>query len=215
MGGSLQCVSGCGRTSSVSSSGLRLGVVLFRPALCVVAFVFRSAHTLSAVKFWRGTVGDAQSSVFELRAFMQDASHREELPRLLLLFDGECAVCDSTVQWLLARDPAGVLAYAPLQGETAAAVRSRHPEWPANMDSLVLVRQTPQGEALQYYSSAVLSAVAELPGLVPALARAVLWVPRVLRDPFYRAFARIRYRVFGKVETCRIPSASQEARFYA
>mgnify|MGYP002039438577 CR=1 FL=1 len=146
---------------------------------------------------------------------MSSATEREELPPFLLLFDGECAVCDRTVQFLLDRDPTGKLSFAPLQGSTAQAVKARHPEWPDDLDSLVLVIQRPEGEQLLFYSTAVLRAVGELGGVLGALCRAILLLPRILRDPLYRAFARIRYRVFGKVEACRLPRPGEAERFYA
>ena len=37
----------------------------------------------------------------------------------LVLYDGECGLCDRLVQWLLRHDRRHVLHYAPLQGETA------------------------------------------------------------------------------------------------
>ena len=45
------------------------------------------------------------------------------------------------------------------------------------------------------------------------LARVVAIVPHPLRDWAYDAFARIRYRVFGKYESCRMPTPEQRARF--
>ena len=146
---------------------------------------------------------------------MTTASQREELPPLLLLFDGECAVCDRTVQFLLDRDPAGLLSYAPLQGETAREIQERHPEWPDSLDSLVLVVQGEDGERLHFYSTAVLLPVQRLGGWLGLLAAIARWVPRPLRDPFYRAFARIRYRVFGRLEACRLPKPEEAERFYA
>ena len=137
----------------------------------------------------------------------------DALPRFVLLFDGTCAVCDSTVQWLLDRDPQGLLAYAPLAGPTAAAVKERHPEWPDNLDSLVLVEQTADGERLDWYSTAVLRSVAQLDGFWSAVSRVLLWLPAPLRDVFYRLFARLRYRVFGRLEQCRLPEPALQPRF--
>lgn len=135
------------------------------------------------------------------------------LPPRLLLFDGVCAVCDATVQWVLDHDPAGAFHFAPLQGETAAAVRARHPEWPSELDSLVLVEQTPSGERLTWHSDAIVGLGRGLGGLYGALAAIARLYPRWFRDPAYRTFARIRYRVFGRLEACRIPEPAQAARF--
>jgi predicted DCC family thiol-disulfide oxidoreductase YuxK len=37
-------------------------------------------------------------------------------------------------------------------------------------------------------------------------------LPAVLLDLLYRAFARVRYRVFGRMDACRVPSADERAR---
>ncbi len=47
------------------------------------------------------------------------------------------------------------------------------------------------------------------PWRVAALARLV---PRPLRDPVYRLVARNRYRLFGRRETCWLPSAEEADR---
>ena len=48
-------------------------------------------------------------------------------PARIVLYDGVCGFCNGSVRWLIARDRDARLHYAPLQGETAAALRARHP----------------------------------------------------------------------------------------
>src|SRR5688500_9873690 len=134
------------------------------------------------------------------------------LPAQLLLFDGECAMCDATVQWVLDHDRKGVFSFAPLQGETAKAVVARHPELPPTLDSLILVQQTPGGELVRYHSDAVLGLARGLGGAWRVLG-AVRLLPRFLRDPWYRMLARNRYRLFGKLEGCRVPQPGEAERF--
>ncbi len=134
------------------------------------------------------------------------------LPPRLVLFDGVCAVCDAAVQWLLEHDRDRSLAYAPLQGPTAAAIKARHPHLQA-LDTLVLVEQTPDGERVRTHSSAVLGMCETLPSPWRWLA-GLLWVPRVVRDPSYRGFAAVRYRVFGKREACRLPQPGEAELFW-
>lgn len=136
----------------------------------------------------------------------------DPLPRHLVLFDGVCAVCDASMQWLLTHDTGGRLHYAPLQGPTATAVRGRHPEIPASLDSIVFVTQGPQGEQVSWHSGAILDIAAGLPAPW-RWARWLRWIPAPLRDIAYRAFAAARYRVFGKLESCRIPTPDQATRF--
>lgn len=131
----------------------------------------------------------------------------------LLLYDGTCGFCDGTVQWCLARDPAGRLRYAPLGGPTAEAVRARHPEWPADLDSLVLVTGEGDAERIAWHMGAVVGTLRALGGAWGVVGTVLAWVPRPLADLGYRAFARVRHRVAGRLETCRVPGAGERARF--
>src|SRR6185312_11251315 len=45
------------------------------------------------------------------------------------------------------------------------------------------------------------------------LSRAMLLVPRWMRDPAYRFVARHRYRIFGQSRSCFVPTPKQRARF--
>jgi predicted DCC family thiol-disulfide oxidoreductase YuxK len=131
----------------------------------------------------------------------------------VLLYDGLCGFCDGTVQFILRHDRKGMLRFATLQGDYAREVFARHPEI-AGVDSLVLVEPDPVtgAERVHVRSSGAL-AVARYLGGPWHLARATAIVPRFLRDLAYDRFARIRYRVFGRYDSCPIPTPEQRARF--
>lgn len=44
---------------------------------------------------------------------------------------------------------------------------------------------------------------------VAAVAR---WVPLPVMNAFYRLFARVRFRRFGRYDACRVPTAEERAR---
>ena len=129
------------------------------------------------------------------------------LPPRIVLYDGVCGLCGKTVRWLLARDR-GRLWYAPLQGETATRLRALHPRIPVQLDSVVLV------EAGQVYlrSKVFLRAARHLTRPW-RWAYAFRWLPGVLLDPMYWLVAKLRYRLFGKFDACRLPTATERARF--
>lgn len=130
----------------------------------------------------------------------------------VVFYDGHCGVCDASVQWLLTHDRAGTFRFAPLQGDTAAALRERHPEMPAELDSVLLVEPSDAGERVSWHSTAVFRILARLPWPWRALA----WLgalPRPLTDLGYRLFARVRLAVGGKRDACRIPTPAERARF--
>lgn len=127
---------------------------------------------------------------------------------MLVLYDGTCGFCDTSVQWILRHDAAGTFRFAPLQGETAREVKARHPEMPEDLDSIVLV----DGEHVSWRSEAIFRICARLDGAWKVLAW-LRWLPRALTDLGYRIFASHRYRWFGRVDSCRVPAPGQRARF--
>ena len=131
----------------------------------------------------------------------------------VLLYDGLCGFCDGAVQFILRHDRRGTLKFATLQSDFARAVVARHPEI-ADVDSLVLVER--DGEAdweNVYVRSEGALRVARYLGGWWHMTRVVAVAPRFLRDWAYDAFARVRYRVFGRHDTCPIPTPEQRARF--
>ena len=133
-------------------------------------------------------------------------------PDRLILYDGECGFCDRSVQWVLARDRKERFLFAPLQGETASALRARHKAIPANHDSMVLVRRENDLERVFLRSAAVLRVAAELPG-VWSIVGLLRILPVWLMDCFYRPVAALRYRIFGRVDRCRLIRPEEAHRF--
>jgi predicted DCC family thiol-disulfide oxidoreductase YuxK len=125
----------------------------------------------------------------------------------ILFFDGVCGFCNHTVNWILRRDRHQRIQFAPLQGATAekyvpAALRE-------NLSTLVF--HTPRGDYMR--TSAVCRILMTLGGFW-WLCGAMLWlIPSPLRDLGYRFIAKIRYHLFGKHESCRIPTADERSRF--
>jgi len=135
----------------------------------------------------------------------------DPLPGKLVLYDGVCGFCDQWVQKLLERDRNGELFFAPLQGPTARAILGRHPEAPKDLDAVVYVTTDAGQEKLVWRSEAVFDIYRDVGGRGP-----IRWLgslPRFLLDLGYRIFAKLRYRVFGKLDACRVPSDAERARF--
>ena len=128
----------------------------------------------------------------------------------IVLFDGVCGFCDAAVRWLVRHDPEGRLRFAPLQGETAARLRARHPGIPEGLETLVYV-PSDGDERIYLRSEAVFRACAAISGS-PSWVGLAARLPRALTDLAYRLFARLRYRVFGHVDACRAPGARERER---
>jgi predicted DCC family thiol-disulfide oxidoreductase YuxK len=126
------------------------------------------------------------------------------LPPRIVLYDGVCGLCDRLVQFLVAKDRDRVLRYAPLQGETAARLRAQHADIPSDLDTMVFIDE---GEV--YLRSRAAARIARYLPMPWRLVAAVRFVPRFLADFVYGLVAKGRYRVFGKVEACGLPTPEE------
>lgn len=114
----------------------------------------------------------------------------------LLLYDGGCALCNGTVRFVLRRERAHRLRFAPLEGRTARGVIGRHPEI-AGLDSVVWVSDPgAPGELVRTGSDAVLALARYMGGPWRALAVSRI-LPRSWRDRLYNFVARNRHCVVG------------------
>jgi predicted DCC family thiol-disulfide oxidoreductase YuxK len=132
----------------------------------------------------------------------------------VLLYDGECGLCQHTVRWMLRHDPEGRLLFAPQQWPIAAQVFANHGLDITQVNSAVLVSNfgEPQ-EALVIRSNAILRCLTVLGGFWKVLATMARLVPRPIRDAAYRLLARNRLRLFGTAELCALPTPAERARF--
>ena len=139
----------------------------------------------------------------------------DERPReSVLLYDGMCALCNGAVRLVLKHDRGGQLMFAPLHGEYAAALLERRPDLRA-IDSIIWVSSDSNGmETVRVRSDAAI-AVAEYLGGGWRAARVLRLLPRSVRDAAYDTVARIRYRVFGRYDSCPVPPAQVRSRFKA
>jgi predicted DCC family thiol-disulfide oxidoreductase YuxK len=133
----------------------------------------------------------------------------EALGRLnLVLFDGVCRSCHWAVGFIARRDPGRVFHFVPQQSPLGQRLLARHGLARLESSSIVLI----EGGRAFSRSTAVLRIVRRLSGPVRFLSLLLL-VPRILRDPVYDLYARNRYRLFGRSDTCLVPSPDLATRF--
>ncbi len=126
----------------------------------------------------------------------------------VLLYDGVCGLCAASVKWILRHERDSAIRFAPLQGPTAAALRATHPRIPEQLDTMVYV----DAGRVHLRSKAVLYCAEHLRGPWRWM-YAMRWVPGFLLDLGYRLVARVRYRIWGKVDACEMLSPAHRDRF--
>ena len=143
----------------------------------------------------------------------QNTTLLDALPQHLVLYDGECGLCDHTVQFLLDKDQNEVLHYSPLQGEIALNIIQNNPVL-QDLDSILYVRSNPQMSTPEifWYSTAIIEICKVLP-FPWNVNRLLFLLPRPIRDWGYKRVAQNRIRFFGSVEHCRLPTPSERSRF--
>jgi predicted DCC family thiol-disulfide oxidoreductase YuxK len=126
----------------------------------------------------------------------------------VVLYDGTCGLCHKSVRFILRHERDHELKFAPLQGETAAALRARHREIPETLESVVLV----DDGHVRLRSKAFAYSARHL--RAPwRWGYAMRWLPGFLMDLGYRVIAKIRYRIWGRADECALPSPEHRARF--
>ena len=126
----------------------------------------------------------------------------------VVLFDGVCTVCDSSVQFILDHDSEGTIHFAPLQSSAGRRLAAEHGIDASDLDTLVLI----DNDRAWVRTDAVLRIASRLdaPWSWAAALRAV---PRPVRDLAYRLLAMNRTHWFGSRTACRIPTPDVRARF--
>jgi predicted DCC family thiol-disulfide oxidoreductase YuxK len=135
----------------------------------------------------------------------------KELPKhkQLILFDGVCNLCNSSVNYVIKHDKSDVFRFAPLQGETGRAIIEKFNLDTAQTDSILLYTE---GKNLKIKSSAALAIASKL-GFPRNLLSVCYIVPPFIRNWVYDYVAKNRYKWYGKKEACMIPTPELKAKF--
>lgn len=130
----------------------------------------------------------------------------------VIFYDGVCGFCDQMVQFVLSRDARGHFRFAQLQGALARRELPPRGGRPEDLNTVCVL--TADGRLL-VQSRAVLYVMRRVGGGWGALAAVLRLVPRFLADAAYALVARVRYRIWGKFDRCRVPDAAERERFLA
>jgi predicted DCC family thiol-disulfide oxidoreductase YuxK len=138
--------------------------------------------------------------------------------RLLVIYDGQCGLCNHVVHWLVRRDSQDRLRFAAAESAKVAGLLARLgislPDAKFGPATILVVRNfNHPAEQVLVRSEAILALLAELPHPWPTVETVLCWVPRPVLDLGYRLIARWRYRIWGRLESCLVPTAEEGQRF--
>ncbi len=126
----------------------------------------------------------------------------------IILFDGVCNLCNSTVNFILKRDKDNIFRFAPLQSEKGRDILSPYGKHDNILDSLVFVDEERLFEGVE----AVINITKYLKGY-RFLYHLLRLLPREISNPLYSWVAKHRYSWFGKRDACRLPRPGEKEKF--
>jgi len=126
----------------------------------------------------------------------------------LILFDGVCNLCNSSVNFIIKHDKKNKFIFAPLQSNIAQIKLKEIGIDVSKIDSIVLIEEN---EAF-YKSSAALKISKNLSGLYSFFYMFIIF-PKFIRDAIYDYVAKNRYKWYGKKETCMVPTEELKSKF--
>ena len=130
------------------------------------------------------------------RGLSWEVINSAEAKESLLLFDGECGLCQALMRFVLRRDRAGRIKVASLQGVTGQTMLRRAGRPTQDFDSLVFFPEISRNDILMR-TDGVFAVFAALPGGWKTVGRLLGMLPQSFRDGGYRIIARSRRRIFG------------------
>lgn len=131
------------------------------------------------------------------------------LPEGLVLIDGACVLCSMSFRFVARRDREKRFKFATIQGTPGQGIARAIGIDPDQPDSFAVIVD---GRAL-FKSEGAIAILRMLPGW--GWAAALLSIPRPVRDWAYDRVARNRYRLFGRLDSCIVPSAELMPHMYA
>jgi len=121
----------------------------------------------------------------------------------IIIFDGICGLCNKSVDILIKLDRKKQFLYTSLQGEFIKTLNIE-----PKIDSIIYYED---GD-LFYKSTAILKILRSLGGIW-VFANLFYIIPRAIRDFIYDLVAKYRYKIFGRMESCRLPEKGEEELF--
>ena len=127
----------------------------------------------------------------------------------VILFDGVCNLCNNSVKFIIKNDKRNIFKFAPLQGKYGIKIQNSYNINTTQINSIILV----DGEKTFTKSSAALRIAKDLRAPFFMLYVFII-IPVFIRNFVYDLIAKNRYKWFGKMESCMIPSNELKSKFF-
>lgn len=126
----------------------------------------------------------------------------------IILFDGVCNLCNSSINFVIKRDKKDRFRFGALQEEPGLSLLKEYGINTLDTDSIILI----ENNKAYTKSTAALKVAKSLSGGWPLL-YVFMIVPRFIRNWVYNYVAKNRYKWYGKKDSCMIPTPELRGKF--
>ena len=126
----------------------------------------------------------------------------------VILFDGICNLCNSSVRFVLKRDKNETFLFSSLQSDAAKKLLLHYKYKNNHLESMLLIED---GQILDKSRAAL--RICQILGFPWSLLSVLDKLPDQWRDEVYAFIANRRYRWFGKKDHCVFSMGTYENRF--
>lgn len=127
----------------------------------------------------------------------------------LILFDGVCNLCNSSVQYVIKHDKKNRFMFTALQSKVGKEIINQFQIDTYKTDSILLYSPD---QGIDYKSTAALK-IAYFLGFPNSLISVFIIIPPFIRNRVYDYIAKNRYKWYGKKESCMIPTPELKSKF--
>ena len=132
-----------------------------------------------------------------------------EASKKIILFDGVCNLCNSTIQFVIREDKEDIFRFAPLQSELGQRLIQERAINTEKIDSIILI----EPDIAYYTKSDAALEIGKSLKRYRTLSRFLMFFPEGLRNFIYDFVARNRYKWYGKKDACMIRTPELQAKF--
>ncbi|MDQ0350398.1 putative DCC family thiol-disulfide oxidoreductase YuxK [Alkalibacillus filiformis] len=126
--------------------------------------------------------------------------------KVVILFDGVCNLCNGVVQLLIKHDSQDHFRFAALQSDFGERVTSQIDQH--DLDSIIVITNG----KMYTKSSGALQIVKKMDGAWKYL-YVLRIIPKPIRDQLYDFLARNRHKIFGRRDSCMMPTPELKQKF--
>lgn len=127
----------------------------------------------------------------------------------LILFDGVCNLCNTSVQFIIKHDKKNLFLFSALQSDVGKEISEAFHIDTNKTDSILLY--TPE-KGINYKSTAALKIAWHLEFPINVMSAFII-IPAFIRNWAYDYIAKNRYKWYGKKEHCMIPTPELKNKF--